>query len=93
MSARIEHDAARSSRITAIADARLTSTSHSALRKVFCKFDKGVLVLKGRLNSFFHSQLAQEAVAGIEGVEQVVNEIQVIGRGKRSGSGPLPPIS
>jgi osmotically-inducible protein OsmY len=67
-------------KIAEIAEARLSASSHSALRKVFCKYDDGVLVLRGRLNSFFHSQLAQEAVRKIEGVERIVNQIEVLNR-------------
>ena len=37
----------------------------------------GVLFLRGRLFSFHEKQVAQEVVAGINGVTQVVNEIQV----------------
>lgn len=66
--------------IAEIAEARLSASSHSALRNVFCKYDDGVLVLRGRLNSFFHTQLAQETVAKIEGVERVVNQIEVVDR-------------
>ena len=67
-------------RIAEIAEARLCASSHQALRMVFCKFDDGVLVLQGRLNSFFHKQLAQEIVAKIEGVERVENKIEVVNR-------------
>lgn len=70
----------RSLEIAEIAEARLCASSHSALRNVFCKYDDGVLVLRGRLNSFFHTQLAQETVARIEGVERVVNKIEVLPR-------------
>jgi hypothetical protein len=28
--------------------------------------------------SFYHKQLAQEAIAGMAGVDQVVNEIEVV---------------
>ena len=66
--------------IATIAKARLRGSSHRALRMVLCQYHEGVLVLRGRLNSFFHAQLAQEAVARIEGVEQVVNQIEVVGR-------------
>ena len=66
--------------IVSIAEARLSATSHPALRKVLCKYDNGILVLRGRLNSFFHTQLAQEAVARIEGVERVMNQIEVVSR-------------
>ena len=70
----------KSFEIVEIAEARLSASSHRALRNVFCKYDDGVLVLRGRLNSFFHTLLAQEAVAGIEGVQRVVNKIEVMNR-------------
>ena len=66
--------------IAEIAEARLSASSHLALRKVFCKCDDGVLVLQGRLNSFFHTQLAQETVRRVEGVQRVVNQIEVLNR-------------
>jgi osmotically-inducible protein OsmY len=80
MSVQMEQNAT-SFKIAEIAEARLSSSSHSALRHVFCKCDDGVLVLRGRLNSYFHTQLAQETVRRIEGVEQVVNKIEVVNRG------------
>jgi len=64
-------------KIAEIAEARLSASSHPALKNVFCKYDDGVLVLRGRLNSFFHTQLAQEAVRTIKGVERIVNKIEV----------------
>ena len=64
--------------IAAIAEARLSASSHPALRKVHCKYDNGVLVLRGRLNTFFRSQLAQETVAKINGVRRVVNQIEIV---------------
>jgi osmotically-inducible protein OsmY len=79
MSLQMEQNRA-SFEIAAIAEALLSASSHPALRNVFCEFDRGVLVLRGRLNSFFHTQLAQETVASIEGVDRVINEIQVVGR-------------
>ena len=51
------------------------SSAHPALRKVFCKCDNGVLVLRGRLNSYFRMQLAQESVRKVKGVERVVNRM------------------
>ena len=79
MSVQMKQDV-RSFEIAEIAEARLCASSHPALRNVFCKYDDGVLVLRGRLNSFFHTQLAQETVARIEGVERVVNKIEVLNR-------------
>jgi osmotically-inducible protein OsmY len=78
MSIEMEQKVRTSFRIAAIAEARLMSSPHPALRKVFCNYEDGVLVLRGRLNSFFHAQLAQETVRKVEGVERVVNQIEIV---------------
>lgn len=65
--------------IASVAEARLQASSYSAIQKIQCEYHQGTLVLRGRLRTFFHTQLAQEAVAGIEGVERVMNQIDVIG--------------
>lgn len=64
--------------VTRAAKDKLQSNPYRAIRAVSCECDGGQLFLRGRLSSFFHKQLAQEAVADIEGVTQVVNEIEVI---------------
>ncbi|HEX3869110.1 MAG TPA: BON domain-containing protein [Pirellulales bacterium] len=63
--------------VTERANARLRMSAYSPVRQVACAFDKGVLVLRGRLRSFFHKQIAQETVANLEGVRQIRNEIEV----------------
>ena len=63
--------------VTALARERLRRSSHPALWTVSCEFDQGVLHLRGRLSSFYHKQLAQEAVAHLSGVTKVVNEVAV----------------
>jgi osmotically-inducible protein OsmY len=78
MTVQIERAARNSFHVATLAEARLMSSSHPPLRRIFCEYDGGVLVLHGRLNSFFHKQLAQETVARIEGVERVVNKIEVV---------------
>jgi osmotically-inducible protein OsmY len=70
--------------VAATAEARLSASSHRALRSVLCNYDDGVLVLRGRLNSFFHAQVAQETVAKIEGVKRVVNQIEIASQWPRS---------
>ena len=80
MTVQMEYEAPTSFQIAAVAEASLMSSSHLALRKVRCHYDDGVLVLRGRLNSFFHTQLAQETVAKIKGVKRVVNKIEVVNR-------------
>jgi osmotically-inducible protein OsmY len=47
------------------------------LAGVSCNCDHGVLFLSGHLSRFHHKQVAQEAVAKVNGVTQVVNEIEV----------------
>lgn len=63
--------------VTREAFARLRRSAYAPVRRVSCAFEEGVLVLFGQLQSYFHKQLAQEAVAGVDGVRQVRNEIEV----------------
>ena len=65
---------------TAIAEAAtecLRDSPYTAMRRVSCEYKHGVLFLRGRLFSIHEKQVAQEVVAGISGVTQVVNEIRV----------------
>jgi osmotically-inducible protein OsmY len=66
------------SSVETIAEARLQASQYSLIRKILFLYDDGVLVLRGRLPTFFQKQLAQTAVADIEGVKQVVNQIEVL---------------
>ena len=53
----------------------------NALVAIFLRrleYYQGVLFLSGRLPSFYQKQLAQEAVAGLAGVAQVINETEVV---------------
>jgi len=57
---------------------RLRKSPYRTVRTVSCKFDHGVLFLSGRLPSYYHKQLAQETVATLQGVAQVVNQAEVV---------------
>lgn len=70
--------------ITDVAAARLQASSYPSIRKVLCVYEEGVLLLRGRLPTFFLKQMAQIAVADIEGVKQVVNQIEVLAWANRS---------
>ncbi len=59
------------------ANEHLRNSPYRALRGVTCECDQGILLLRGHLPSFYHKQLAQEAVVRVRGVEEVVNEIEV----------------
>ena len=65
--------------VTEAAKDRLRRTSYQALKALSCEYDRGVLFLRGQLPSFYQKQLAQEAVVGLAGVAQVVNETEVVG--------------
>lgn len=60
------------------AQALLRKTSHSVLSRIGCDFEQGVLKLEGRLPSFYLKQLAQEAVSDVEGVEEILNQVEVV---------------
>lgn len=47
------------------------------VRAVSCDYDQGVLVLRGRVPSYYCKQLAQETVAHVPGVTEVANAIEV----------------
>lgn len=55
----------------------LRNSPYRALRGISCECEQGVVFLRGRLPSFYHKQLAQEAVGRVPGVSQVINEIHV----------------
>jgi hypothetical protein len=65
---------------------RLKSTSYPSIRGLSCECDdRGVLYLRGRLSSYYHKQLAQEAVADLPGVVQIVNQAEVVYRANAAG--------
>jgi hypothetical protein len=64
-----------------IADAakhRILHQPHLRMQRLWCEYEQGRLVLRGQVPSYYFKQLAQEAVAGLKDVHQVVNEIEVI---------------
>jgi len=63
--------------LTKAAQERLRNSPYPPVRSVCCEERDGVLFLRGRLPSFFYKQVAQETVAGIEGLLEIVNAIEV----------------
>ena len=55
----------------------LSQSPHIAGADVECYAQCGHVTLRGVVPSFFHKQMAQEAVRHVEGVERIENEIQV----------------
>jgi osmotically-inducible protein OsmY len=67
-----------SGRVAEQAERCLRCNSYLALKNVSCEYCEGVLTLRGCLPTYYLKQMAQTAVAQIEGVRQVVNQIQVL---------------
>lgn len=59
------------------AEAILRDNSHLRNRFISCLFHEGTLVLQGRVRCYYHKQIAQTVVADIDGVDQVINQIEV----------------
>jgi osmotically-inducible protein OsmY len=65
------------------AEHALRSSPYLALRNVSCEWQDGVLTLRGCLPTYYLKQVAQAVVARLDGVRQVVNEIDVVCSGMR----------
>ena len=74
---------------------RLRGKSPRAFSDVSCEYDHGTLRLRGHSSSYYEKQVAQETVRGINGVTQIVNEIEVTPGGTQTPamSGPSHPVS
>ncbi len=44
---------------------------------ITCEFREGLLLLHGRVSSYYQKQLAQEAVRRLDAVDQILNHIEV----------------
>ena len=69
---------ARSDQVAAAARDRILHQPHLAAQRIWCELNEQTLFLYGQVPSFYIKQLAQAAVAGLDGVDQVVNEIEVL---------------
>lgn len=67
----------RSRRAAVAARFCLRNSPYRSVRAILCECRHGVLFLRGRLSSFYYKQVAQETVAKVRGITQVVNEIDV----------------
>jgi len=73
--------------VVARAKERLQMASYTSVRDVSCEYDDGVLILRGQVSTFFEKQLAQEAVAKLDGVRQVANQVEVVERPSNAEGG------
>ncbi|HUT95260.1 MAG TPA: hypothetical protein VMY37_37750 [Thermoguttaceae bacterium] len=73
-----------SERIVAEIRRRLHSTGFHALRSVECEYRDGTVVLRGRVATYYHKQLAQAVLLIDPLVETLVNLIDVSDNGGRA---------
>jgi osmotically-inducible protein OsmY len=64
-------------RVERSAKLRLESSAYAALKAVKCRFGHGTLLLKGDVPTYFHKQIAQEAMRALPGVSHIANDIRV----------------
>jgi osmotically-inducible protein OsmY len=71
----------------------LGESAYHVLRTVSFCYERGVLFLRGQLPTYFHKQLAQEAVRRILGVTRIVNQIEVMSEAPRHAQPWQTPIA
>ena len=69
------------------AEGGLRRNPYQAPRNLSCECREGVLVLRVCLPSYYLKQVAQEAVASLDGVEAVDNLIDIVRTASRSMPG------
>lgn len=65
-------------RVVHQAEDRLGSSSHLFLRHVACRLEGDAIYLEGKVPSFYLKQTAQSLLQSLDGVERVVNHLQVV---------------
>jgi hypothetical protein len=63
--------------IAGAAERRLRNSPYPSVRTVSCEHRHGVLFLRGRVPTYYYKQVALAAVARLDGVMRIVNEIEV----------------
>lgn len=58
-------------------DLALKDSPHSLGGRVMGTNAEGVVVLQGRVETFYHKQVAQELLRKLDGVERIVNLLEV----------------
>ncbi len=60
-----------------LAEGLLRGNSYLALKNVSCDYQDGVLTLRGRVPTYYLKQVATAVVAGVPGIERIINQIDV----------------
>jgi osmotically-inducible protein OsmY len=60
--------------------AALNRSPHVARRNLRFEREEGRVTLRGVVRSYFQKQMAQEALKDVDGVDEVLNELEVLAR-------------
>ena len=60
-----------------LVERRLRNSSYAPIRRVSFNYHEGVLILRGRVPSYYLKQIAQTLVRNVKGVDVVVNRLVV----------------
>ena len=58
-------------------DSAIKGNPHLSGHQVFCSEEGGTVILQGHVRSYYQKQMAQEALRNLEGVERIVNDLEV----------------
>lgn len=64
-------------RLAKAVEHRLRTSPYPAVKRLNCVNDRGRLVLRGQVRTFYEKQVAQEAIADLEGSDEIVNGVEV----------------
>src|SRR5438445_741437 len=72
------HTVSRVGDLEEVACTRLRQSAYLELRRVTCSVQNKVLRLHGYVSSYYLRQMAQAVVQGLEGVEVIDNQLEVL---------------
>ena len=56
----------------------LESNPHLSRRNLRFETNKGRIILRGSVRSYFQKQMAQEALREVDGIDEIYNELEVM---------------
>lgn len=65
----------------------LQKNTHLNISSLSCETQQGRVVLRGFVPSYFEKQMAQESLRSVEGISEILNELEVLGRTIRLDNG------
>ncbi len=79
MASETNSESPRSTNETAeVAKQRVRRQPNLTFQRIWCEYDGGRLFLRGQVPSYYHKQLTQEAITGMEGVDHIANDVEVV---------------